>query len=106
MQVPPNVSQMVQNFYHTLFSKEGQDDHSLRYSNNFLVMLGDLQQNLSKPFSKDEDKKTLFHMDLYKVPYIDEFHAGFFQGAWPVVRDTLCAFVLRFFHIGCLPGRG
>ena len=100
---PMALAQMVQNFHHTLFTKEGQDDHSLRYPNSFLVLPGDLQQHLSKPFSKDEDKKALFDMTPYKVPCIDGFHAGFFQGAWPVVGDSLCAFVLLFLHTGCLP---
>ena len=97
------LAKMVQNFYQTLFTTEGQDGHSLRYPNSFLILPRDLQQNLSKPFSKDEDKKALFDMAPYKVPCVDGFHAGFFQGAWPVVRDTLCAFVLHFLHTRCLP---
>ena len=48
------------NFYQTLFTKEGHDDHSIRSPNGFPVLSGDLHQELSKPFSKDEVKRALF----------------------------------------------
>ena len=70
---PMALAQMVQNFYKTLFIEEGQDDHSIRYPNGFLVLQGDLQQNLSKPFSKDEVKKALFDLAPYKVPGLTDF---------------------------------
>ena len=100
---PTALAQMVQNFYQTLFTKEGQDDYSIRYPNGCLVLPGDLQQNLSKAFSKDEVKKALFDMAPYKVPGLTDFMQVFFKELVPVVGDTLCAFVLHFLHTGCLP---
>ena len=64
---PMALAQMVQNIYKTLFTEEGQGDHSIRYPNDFLILPGDLQQNLSKTFSKDELKKALFEIAPYKV---------------------------------------
>ena len=42
-------------------------------------------------------------MAPFKAAGPNGLHAGFYHHLWPLVKDSVCQFVLDFFHISILP---
>ena len=94
---------MTQEYFQNLFKEEYTSNTVLPTHNDLLEILGEQQQLLQRPFSKEEVKTMLFDMEPFKALGNDGLHAGFYQKAWTIVGDSLCVFVLNFLETGLLP---
>jgi hypothetical protein len=57
---------------------------------------------LTRPFSMDEVRDTIFQMEHSKAPGPDGFPAEFYQACWEIIKNDLMA-LFREFHRGDLP---
>lgn len=57
-----------------------------------------MQKYLSRDYSADEIKATLFQMRPTKVPGLDGMNALFYQNCWHIVGDDVTAVVLDFLN--------
>lgn len=57
-----------------------------------------MQKYLSRDYSVDEIKATLFQMRPTKVPGLDGMNALFYQNCWHIVGDDVTAVVLDFLN--------
>ena len=94
---------MAQEHFQHLFKEEYTSNTVLPIHNGFPEILGEQQQLLQRPFSKEEVKATIFDMALFKALGNDGFHASFYQKSWNIVGDSLCGFVLNFLETSLLP---
>lgn len=59
-----------------------------------------MNQELQKPFSREEIKKSLFEMHLAKALKVDGMQATFFQNYLDVVGDSIIVACLNFLNDG------
>lgn len=83
---------MVNSFYKDLFSDPALDVPWVQFHLSFPRIEQNLLDALGQDISEVEVKKALFDMDAWKAPGPDGFPAGFYQGSWEVVAQSLFDF--------------
>ena len=87
---------MAHEYFQNLFKEEYTSNTMLPTHNDFPKILGEQQQLLQRPFSKEEVKKTLFNM----APFLCEFVLNFLEtGLLPKgENDTLLVLIPKVKH--------
>jgi len=99
-----SMQQLVVSHFRNLFSEDTQQGRSPSMPvASFPQLTEPLLQALEGPFSRLDVAAALNHMQPFKAPGPDGFHAFFFQRYWPVVQEDVCNVVLHVLNGNPMP---
>lgn len=93
----------VQSFYQNLYQSQGYSDANNLLSYVPVKVTEAMNVELTKPYTTDKVRLTLFQMAPSKAPGVDDFTAGFYQRHWDLLGEAVTQAVLDFLNGGELP---
>jgi exonuclease III len=84
---------MVNDFYHKLFEDPSNNNIWHQTLHTYPPLSDAEKEELKKDIQNIEVKESLFSMGAWKAPGPDGFPAGFYQGEWRKMEDSLCLFI-------------
>jgi hypothetical protein len=97
-----DIEQLTSDYFSQLFTSSNptQVDEVVQYVDK--VVTPQMNEDLIRPYSKDEVKAAFFQMHTSKAPDPDGMSPLFFQKYWSIVGEDVCAAVLDCLHLGCM----
>ncbi|XP_077214052.1 uncharacterized protein LOC143848883 [Tasmannia lanceolata] len=97
---PEVISNVMVDFFNNILNSNGLNPEAHSIPDPIRILSPNQIEALSKPFSMDEIRETIFASDGSKAPGPDGFNGDFYKSFWYLIKENITEAILSFFIKG------